>query len=198
MSCLGRKHQFPRNFLCRQAPGCIQVYSFKSMIVVVCVCRNAPSPQTSKRLINGMNCLPYLPHYCQWLQQKRLKCNASSGHTTKQQQSIFSLDIYALDNNSNFTCLGYLGQGNTKRIVFICLILFVPCKQSSQSKGISETNLKLQIPCSKCMHQPVMSQADACTSKAYACKFCMHCPMMSQANACSYCRGSVVLILSWI
>ncbi len=31
MSCVSRKHQFPRNFLCWQAPGCI-VYSFKSMI----------------------------------------------------------------------------------------------------------------------------------------------------------------------
>jgi hypothetical protein len=67
--------------------------------------------------------------------------------------------------------------------------------QSSWSKGISETNLKLQIPCSKCMQQPcdwpVMSQADACTH-------CMHCPMISQADACSYCMGSVVLILSRI
>ncbi len=49
---------------------------------------------------------------------------------------------------------------------------------SSWSKGISETNLKLQIPCSKCMQQPcdqpMMSQANACT-------YCMHCPMMSQA-----------------
>ncbi len=32
MSCSGRKHQFPRNFLCWQAPGCIQVYSFKYML----------------------------------------------------------------------------------------------------------------------------------------------------------------------
>ncbi len=70
--------------------------------------------------------------------------------------------------------------------------------QSSWSKGISETNLKLQIPCSKCMHWSVMSQADAFTSQAYACMYCMHCPMMSQADACSYCIGSVVLILSRI
>jgi hypothetical protein len=52
--------------------------------------------------------------------------------------------------------------------------------QSSWSKGISKTNLKLYIPCSKCMHCNVTSQADACTSQAYACMFCMHCPMMSQ------------------
>ncbi len=70
--------------------------------------------------------------------------------------------------------------------------------QSSWSKGISETNLKLLIPCSKCMHQPVTSQADACTSQAYACMYCMHCPMTSQANACSYCMDSVVLIFSRI
>ena len=31
MSCLHRIQQFPRNFLCWQAPGCIQIYSFKSV-----------------------------------------------------------------------------------------------------------------------------------------------------------------------
>ncbi len=70
--------------------------------------------------------------------------------------------------------------------------------QSSWSKGISETNLKLKIPCSKWMHQPVTSQVDACTSQAYACMYCMHCPMTSKANACSYCMGSVVSISSQI
>jgi hypothetical protein len=44
------------------------------------------------------------------------------------------------------------------------------------SKGISETNLKIKIPCTKCMHRTVMSQADACTSQAYACMYCIHCP----------------------
>jgi len=51
---------------------------------------------------------------------------------------------------------------------------------------------KQQSPCSKCMHWPVTSQADACTSQAYTCMYCMHCPMTSQADACSYCMGSVV------
>ncbi len=35
MSCLGRIHQFPRNFLHWQAPGCVQVYSFKSMFRIL-------------------------------------------------------------------------------------------------------------------------------------------------------------------
>jgi hypothetical protein len=35
--------------------------------------------------------------------------------------------------------------------------------QSSWSKGISEMKSKHQSPCSNCMHQPVTSQADACT-----------------------------------
>jgi hypothetical protein len=70
--------------------------------------------------------------------------------------------------------------------------------QSSWSKGISETNLKLYIPYSKCMHQPVTSHANACNSQAYASMYCMHCPMTSQADACSYCMGSVALILSRI
>ncbi len=46
------------------------------------------------------------------------------------------------------------------------------------------------------MYQPVMSQADTCTSQAYACMYCMHCPRMSQAKACRYCMGPVVLISS--
>ncbi len=48
------------------------------------------------------------------------------------------------------------------------------------------------------MHRPVMSQAYAFTSQAYACMYCMHCSMMSQADACSYCMVSVVWISSWI
>jgi len=70
--------------------------------------------------------------------------------------------------------------------------------KSAGDKGISVMRLKHQNPCSKCMHWPVISQADACTSQAYAWIYCMHCPMMSQANACSYCMGSVVLISFWI
>ncbi len=35
MICSGRKHQFPRNFLRWQAPGCTQVYSFKSMDFII-------------------------------------------------------------------------------------------------------------------------------------------------------------------
>ncbi len=35
MSCLGRINQFPRNFLCWQAAGCIQIYSFKSMVRIL-------------------------------------------------------------------------------------------------------------------------------------------------------------------
>jgi hypothetical protein len=70
--------------------------------------------------------------------------------------------------------------------------------QSSWSKGISEMKYKQQNPCSNCMLRPVMSQANACTSQAYACMYCMHCPLTSQADACSYCMCSIVLILSRI
>jgi hypothetical protein len=70
--------------------------------------------------------------------------------------------------------------------------------QSSWSKGISETNLKLKIPCHYCMYWPVTSQADAWTSQANARMYCMHCYMMSKADACSYCMCSVVLISSKI
>ncbi len=36
MSCSHRIQQFPRNFLCWQAPGCIHIYSFKSMVSQYC------------------------------------------------------------------------------------------------------------------------------------------------------------------
>jgi hypothetical protein len=34
MSCSRRIHKFLRNFLCWQVPGCIYIYSFKSMPIV--------------------------------------------------------------------------------------------------------------------------------------------------------------------
>jgi hypothetical protein len=43
--------------------------------------------------------------------------------------------------------------------------------------------------CMYSMHWPVMSQAAACTSQAYACMYCMHCPMMSQADAWQLLHG---------
>ncbi len=47
-------------------------------------------------------------------------------------------------------------------------------------------------PCSICMHRPVTSQADGCTSQAYAYLYCMLCPMTLQPDACIYCMGSIV------
>jgi hypothetical protein len=51
--------------------------------------------------------------------------------------------------------------------------------QSNWSKGIFKINLKLKIPCSKCMQQPcdwsMMSQANVCT-------YNMLCPIMSKAD----------------
>ncbi len=63
---------------------------------------------------------------------------------------------------------------------------------------ISETNLKLLIPCSKCMHRPMTCMHQPVMSQANACMYCMQCPMMSQANACNFCMGSIVLISSQI
>ncbi len=40
MSCSCRIQQFPRNFLCWQAPGCFQIYSFKSMYYINLVCNS--------------------------------------------------------------------------------------------------------------------------------------------------------------
>ncbi len=80
-------------------------------------------------------------------------------------------------------------------------LIYIEC-----SLGVKVAGAKVYLrqnqndsPCCNCMHRPaVTSQANACTSQAYACMYCMHCPMMSQADACSYCMGSIVLILSWI
>ncbi len=87
------------------------------------------------------------------------------------------------------------------------------CKVAGD-KGISETKSKQPSPCSNCMHQPVMSWGSTCMHKPVRCMHqpvmswgstcmhkpvrCMHQPVMSQANARSYCKGSVVLILSQI
>ncbi len=84
------------------------------------------------------------------------------------------------------------------KVVITKVIVSKP-QQSSWSNGMSETKLKLQIPCSECMQQPcdhlMMSQSDACSK-------CMqqpcYSPMMTQAYECCYCMGSVVSILSRI
>jgi hypothetical protein len=64
--------------------------------------------------------------------------------------------------------------------------------------GVSETNLKLKVPCSKCMHRPVMSWGNACSTCMHWPVTSMHWPVMSQADACTYCMGSKVLSLSRI
>ncbi len=76
--------------------------------------------------------------------------------------------------------------------------------QSSRSKGISETNLKLYNPSSICMHRPVTSRGNAC-STCHRDTFglcCMHWLVMSQANhmvaACTNCMGFKVSSLSRI
>jgi hypothetical protein len=79
-----------------------------------------------------------------------------------------------------------------KHCHLFCFATVYRC-QSNWSKGICETKSKQQSPCSNWMQRPVTSQADACTSQAYACMYCI-CPMTSQADACSYCMGFVVLI----
>jgi hypothetical protein len=65
-------------------------------------------------------------------------------------------------------------------------------------KGISEMKSKQQSPCSNCMHWPVMSWGNACSTCMHKCVRCMHWPVTSQANACTYCMGSKVSSLSQI
>ncbi len=57
---------------------------------------------------------------------------------------------------------------------------------------------KQQSPCSKCIHQPVMSWSNACSTYMHKPVRCMHRPVTSQADACTYCMGSKVSSLSWI
>ncbi len=59
-------------------------------------------------------------------------------------------------------------------------------------KGISETKSKQQSPCSNCMHRPVMSWGNTCSTCIHWPVTGMHQPVMSQANACTCCMGSKV------
>ncbi len=61
-------------------------------------------------------------------------------------------------------------------------------------KGISKTKSKQQSPCSNCMHQPMMSMDNACSTCMYKPVRCMHCPVASQGNACTNCMGSKLYI----
>ncbi len=57
---------------------------------------------------------------------------------------------------------------------------------------------KQQIPCSNCMHWPVMSWGNACSTCMHKAVRCMHQTVTSQADACTYCMGSKVSSLSQI
>ncbi len=57
-------------------------------------------------------------------------------------------------------------------------------------KGISEMKSKQQSPCSNCMNRPVTSLCIACSTYMHKPVRCMHWPVMSQANACIYCVRS--------
>ncbi len=57
-------------------------------------------------------------------------------------------------------------------------------------KGISETKSKQQSPCSNCMHRPVMSWGNVCSTWMHWPMTCMHQPVTSQANVCTYCMES--------
>jgi hypothetical protein len=74
---------------------------------------------------------------------------------------------------------------------------FHPVKVAGD-KGISETKLKQQSPCSNCMHRPVMSWGNASSTCMHKPVRWMHRPVTSQADACIYCMGSKVSSLSQI
>ncbi len=59
-------------------------------------------------------------------------------------------------------------------------------------KGISETKSKQQSPCSN------MSWGNAYSTCMHKCVRCMHQPVTSQADACTNCMGFKVSSLSWI
>ncbi len=70
--------------------------------------------------------------------------------------------------------------------------------QVAGDKGISETISKQKSPSSNCMHRPVTSWGNACSTSMHKPVRCMHQPVTSQAYACTYCMGSKVSSLSWI
>jgi len=87
-----------------------------------------------------------------------------------------------------------------KRVAFMCCSVDDRnmLTKVAAAKGISETKLKQQRECSDCIHQPVTSWGNACSTYMHQPVTCMHWPVMSQANACTYCMGSKVLSLSQI
>ncbi len=76
---------------------------------------------------------------------------------------------------------------------YTCIVFKV-----TRVKGTSETKSKQQSPCINCMHQPVTSWVNACSTCIHWPGMCMHRPVTSQANTCTYCMGSKVLSLSRI
>jgi hypothetical protein len=83
------------------------------------------------------------------------------------------------------------------RLLFFTSVSWVLTKnlKVAGDKGISETKSKQQ---SNCMHQPVTSWGNACSTCMDKPVRCMHWPVMSQADACTYCMGSKVSSLSLI
>jgi len=77
--------------------------------------------------------------------------------------------------------------------VFISLMSMVNLHLQNKvvgDKGISEIKSKQQNPCSNCMHQPVMSQANACT-------YCMGSKVSSLSRIYLYSSYFVFGILFW-
>jgi hypothetical protein len=68
MSCSGRIHQFPRNVLSWQAPGCIQLYSFKSMGWIKDLKKNSKK----KKKLEILKSSNYLKHVSVYLSQTLL------------------------------------------------------------------------------------------------------------------------------
>ncbi len=72
------------------------------------------------------------------------------------------------------------------------------CNKVTGDKGISETKSKQQSPCSNCMHWPVMSWGNACSTCMLKPVRCMDRPATFKADPCTYCMGSKVSSLSRI
>ncbi len=76
------------------------------------------------------------------------------------------------------------------------------CFKVAGDKGISTTKSKQQSPCSNCMHHPMTSWGNACSTCMHKpqkspCSNCMHQPMTSWGNACSTCMHKPVRCMHW-
>ncbi len=113
---------------------------------------------------------------------------ASKFHNSCYQVFIF---IYCHSSESNF----YYSHCRVSIFIYLwTLRIGIFWSKVAREKGISKTKSKQQNPCSNCMHWPVTSWGNACSTYMHA----STCDVHELADAYTYCMGSKASSLSRI